>query len=79
MNADGSPLARGQETFFDFDPWDRRDRNETGESLRFQLVVSDDVHTERKTNFLDCYYGDTVYITLTGSREKGYTIARTDK
>ena len=78
VNADGSPLARGQETFFDFDPWDRRDRNETGESLRFQLVVSDDVHQERKTNFLDCCYGDTVYVTLTGSAEQGYTIARTD-
>ena len=80
-NADGSPLSRGQEIFFDFDPllWDCRDRIETGKSLRFQLVVSDDVYKERKTNFLDCCYGETIHVTLTGSREQGYAIARTDE
>ena len=80
MNADGTLYVRGQETFFELEPvaWGGWDRINEGEALRFQLVVSDDVHQERKTNWLDCCYGDTVTITLTGSAEQGYTIEKKD-
>ena len=80
VNADGTLYVRGQETFFELEPvaWGGWDRINEGEALRFQLVVSDDVHQERKTNWLDCCYGDTVTITLTGSAEQGYTIEKKD-
>ncbi|MBQ3159354.1 MAG: hypothetical protein IJC00_02745, partial [Clostridia bacterium] len=80
VNADGTLYARDQETFFELEPvaWGGWDRINEGEALRFQLVVSDDVHQERKTNWLDCCYGDTVTIILTGSAEQGYTIEKKD-
>ena len=80
VNADGTPYARGQETFFELEqvPWDGWAPLE-GDAVRFQLAVTDDVNEDRKTNWISCCYGDTVYVTLTGSAEQGYTIARTDK
>ena len=80
VNADGSPYARGQRTFFELEPveWDGWAPIEDREALRFQLAVTDDVNADRMTNWVDCCYGDTVEIVLTGNREKGYTIARAD-
>ncbi len=80
VHADGSPYARGERTFFELEPvpYDGWSPIEDGEALRFQLAVTDDVNADRMTNWVDCCYGDTVEIVLTGNREKGYTIARTD-
>ena len=80
-NADGSPFSRGQETFFDLEQraWNGWDAREEGDTVRFQLFISDEMDREKETNQLTCCYGDTVHITLTGSAEQGYTIARTDK
>ncbi len=80
-NADGSPFSRGQETFFDLEQraWNGWNAREEGDTVRFQLFVADEMDREKETNQLTCRYGDTVHITLTGSAEQGYTIARTDK
>ena len=80
VHADGSPYARGERTFFELEPvpYDGWSPIEDGEALRFQLAVTDDVNADRMTNWVDCCYGDTVEIVLTGSAEKGYTIARAD-
>ncbi|MBR0356753.1 MAG: hypothetical protein IJH54_04660 [Clostridia bacterium] len=79
MNADGTPFARGQETFFELDqvPWDGWAPQE-GDTVRFQLFVTEEGAGEQATNILDCCYGDTVRITLTGSAEKGYAIEKAD-
>ncbi len=81
VNADGSPYARGQRTFFELEPvpWDGWDAIEDGEALWFRLAVTDDVNKDRVTNWVDCCYGDTVEIVLTGSAEAGYTIARAER
>ena len=47
-------------------------------TLSFTLAVSDQTHGESMTNCLPCAYGDTLTVSLTGSAEKGYTIARAD-
>ena len=80
VHADGSPYAPGERTFFELEPvtWDGWAPIENVEALRFQLAVTDDVNSDRMTNWVDCCYGDTVEIVLTGSRAKGYTIARAD-
>ena len=80
VNADGSPYARGQRTFFELEPveWDGWSPIEDREALRFQLAVTDEVNEDRMTNWVSCCYGDTVEIVLTGSAEQGYTIARAD-
>ena len=80
VNADGTPYARGQRTFFELEPveWDGWSPIEDREALRFQLAVTDEVNEDRMTNWLSCCYGDTVEIVLTGSAEQGYTIARAD-
>ena len=80
VNADGSPYARGQKTFFELEPveWDGWSPIEDREALRFQLAVTDEVNEDRMTNWVSCCYGDTVEIVLTGSAEQGYTIARAD-
>ncbi len=80
VNADGSPYARGQKTFFELEPveWDGWSPIEDREALRFQLAVTDEVNEDRMTNWVSCCYGDTVEIVLTGSAEQGYTIARVD-
>lgn len=79
LNADNTPYTRGQETFFELEPvtWDGWAPAE-GETLRFQLAVSDDMDRERMTDPLECRYGDDIKVTLTGSAEKGYAIARAD-
>ncbi len=79
VNADGTPFARGQETFFELDqaPWDGWAPLE-GDTVRFQLFVTEEGAGEQATNILDCCYGDTVRITLTGSAEKGYAIEKAD-
>ena len=78
-NADGSPFARGQETFFELNqvPWDGWAPLE-GDTVRFQLAVTDDVSEDRMTNWVSCCYGETILVTLTGSAEQGYTIVRAD-
>jgi hypothetical protein len=80
VNADGTPYARGQGTFFDLEqrPWDGWDAREEGDTVRFQLSVTDEMNRDQETNQLTCCYGETIYITLTGSREQGYAIVRTD-
>ena len=80
VNADGSPYARGQKTFFELEPveWDGWAPIEDREALRFQLAVTDEVNEDRMTNWVSCCYGDTVEIVLTGNAEQGYTIARAD-
>ena len=80
VNADGTPYARGQRTFFELEPveWDGWSPIEDREALRFQLAVTDEVNEDRMTNWVSCCYGDTVEIVLTGSAEQGYTVARTD-
>lgn len=80
VNADGSPYARGQRTFFELEPveWDGWSPIEDREALRFQLAVTDEVNEDRMTNWVSCCYGDTVEIVLTGNAEQGYTIARAD-
>ena len=79
-NADGTPFSRGQETFFELEqvPWDGWAPIENGDTVRFQLSVTDEMNRDKETNQLTCRYGDTVEIVLTGNREKGYTIARAD-
>lgn len=79
VNADDTPFTWGQKTFFELEPlsWDGWAPAE-GETLRFQLAVSDDAGWERMTDPLECGYGDTVSVTLTGSAEQGYTIVRTN-
>ena len=80
-NADDSPLGRGQKTFFELEQgsvgnWHYHEKEGP---VSFRLHVIDDKGNERWTNIVeDCIFGETVTITLTGSREKGYTIARTD-
>ena len=80
VNADGSPYARGQKTFFELEPveWDGWAPIEDMEALRFQLAVTDEVNEDRMTNWVSCCYGDTVEIVLTGSAQQGYTIAEAD-
>jgi hypothetical protein len=58
--------------------WDGWSPIEDGEVLRFQLSVTDGEDREHETNILDCHCGEEVSITLTGSAETGYTIARAD-
>ena len=79
-NADGTPFARGQETFFELEQsaGDGYDGREKGDTVRFQLSITDEMNQEKQTNQLTCGYGDTIRITLTGSAEKGYTIRRDD-
>ncbi len=79
-NADGSPFFRGQETFFELEqrPWNGWDAREEGNTVRFQLSITDEADWQKETNRLTCRDGETIFITLTGSREQGYTIARTD-
>ena len=75
VNADGSPFCRGQSTFFD---WETPLNGEDGGELRLQLSVMGGDDTEYLTNCLDGCYGERIHITLTGSAEAGYTIARAD-
>ena len=79
-NADDSPFSRGQKTFFELEqqPYDSWAPAENGTTLSFTLAVSDQSHGESMTNRLSCAYGDTLTVSLTGSAEKGYTIARAD-
>ena len=77
MNADNTPFARGQETFFDLER-PRQGNAESENSLRFQLSVTDAVYEYRYTNWLNGTYGEEIRVTLTGSAETGYTIARMD-
>lgn len=79
MNADNTLFARGQETFFELEqgsagPW-RYEETEMGVSFRLSVL---DGNSMRWTNWLDCAFGETTTVTLTGSAEKGYTIARAD-
>ncbi len=79
-NADSSPFSRGQETFFELEqqPYDSWAPAENGMTLSFSLAVSDQTHGESMTNRLTCAYGDTLTVSLTGSADKGYTIAPVD-
>ena len=77
MNADNTPYARGQETFFDLER-PRQGNAESENDLRFQLSVTDAVYEYRYTNWLNGTYGEEIRVTLTGSAETGYTIARMD-
>ncbi len=79
-NADSSPFSRGQETFFELEqqPYDSWAPAENGMTLSFTLAVSDQNHGESMTNRLSCAYGDTLTVSLTGSADKGYTIAPAD-
>ena len=79
MNADNTPFARGQETFFELEqgsagPW-RYEETEMGVSFRLCVL---DGNRMRWTNSLECVFGEEVYVTLTGSDEKDYKIVRTD-
>lgn len=78
-NADNTPFARGQETFFELeqgsaDPW-RYEETETGVSFRLSVL---DGNSMRWTNSLECVFGEEVYVTLSGSDEKDYKITRMD-
>ena len=80
MNADNTPFARGQETFFELEqgsagPW-RYEETEMGVSFRLCVL---DGNRMRWTNSLECVFGEEAYVTLTGNREKGYTIARAER
>ena len=79
MNADESPFGRGQETFFELEPlsWDGWAPAE-GETLRFQLFVTNQSDREQATNSLSCAYGEELNVILTGSAEAGYAISRVD-
>ena len=81
INADNSPYARGQQTFFELE---KQPRNVGGtrmqeDRVEFRLSVQDDVTGEKTTNRLACTYGEEVHVILTGSTEKGYTIALAGK
>ena len=79
VNADGTPFARGQETFFELEQSPAGDpRQERDSGVRFRLCVTDENDQERWTNLLYCEAGETVHVALTGSAETGYRIARTD-
>ena len=78
-NADNTPFARGQETFFELEQgsagaW-RYEETETGVSFRLCVM---DGNSIRWTNSLECVFGEEVFVTLTGSAKKDYKIARTD-
>ena len=75
VNADGSPYARGQGTFFD---WETPPNAADGGELRFRLSVTSADDKEYLTNCLDCCYGEQIHITLAGSAQSGYTITRTN-
>ena len=77
VNADGTPYASGQRTFFELEApaWDAL---EEGDMVTFRLSVLNDGEPVRETNSLTCGFGETARILLSGSREKGYTIARAD-
>ena len=79
-NADGTPFSRGQETFFELEqvPWDGWAPIENGDTVRFQLSVTDEMNRDKETNQLTCRYGDAIHVTLTGSAEQGYTIEKAD-
>lgn len=79
MNADNTPFARGQETFFELEqgsagPW-RYEETEMGVSFRLCVL---DGNRMRWTNSLECVFGEEAYVTLSGSDEKDYKIVRTD-
>ncbi len=75
MNADEAPLGWGQEVFFELEQeGEGEDRNET---IRFLLTVHG-AGVAQQTNWLDCGWGETVRVVLTGSAETGYAIFRAD-
>ena len=77
LNADGTLFARGQKASFELEPveWDRWNGMELGNEMHFQLAVTDAENREWLTNMLDCDYGETIRVTLTGSDATGYAIA----
>ena len=77
VNADGTPYAPGQRTFFELEApaWGAL---KEGDMVTFRLSVLNDGEPVRETNSLTCGFGETARILLSGSREKGYTIARAD-
>ena len=80
VNADDSPMTRGQEVFFELEhrlvsESSYRERENTAS---FELHVGDENDRNRHTNALDFTYGEEITVILTGSAEQGYTIARTD-
>ena len=80
VNANNTPLRRGETLFFELEPvmWDGWSPIEEGEVLRFRLFVTDGEDRDHQTNVLDCRCGEEISIALTGSVETGYAIARTD-
>ena len=75
MNANETPLGWGQEVFFELEQaGEGEDRNDT---VRFLLTVHG-AEEDQQTNWLDCGWGETVRVALTGSAETGYTIVRAD-
>ena len=77
VNADGTPYASGQRTFFELET-PVGGALEEGDMVTFRLSVLNDGEPVRETNSLTCGFGETARILLSGSREKGYTIARAD-
>ena len=80
-NADGSPLGCGQKAFFELEQGSTGNGHyaEKESSVRFRLCVESDQGAGKWTNLVSgCTYGETVCVTLTGSAEQGYTVARTD-
>ena len=79
VNADGTPFTWGQETFFELEESPAGDQgHERDHGVRFRLCVTNENDQERWTNMLYCDGGEDIRITLTGSMETGYTIARAD-
>ena len=80
VNADESPMTRGQEVFFELEQKlvSESSYRERENAASFQLYVGYENDRHKYTNALDFTYGEEIHITLTGSAEEGYTIARTD-
>ena len=80
INADNTPFARGQQTFFELEEQPRNvlGTKMQGDRVEFQLSIQDEMTGEKTTNRMICTFGEEVHVTLTGSAETGYRITRTD-
>ena len=80
VNADDSPMTRGQEVFFELEHRlvNESSYRERENTASFELHIGDENDRNKHTNALDFTYGEEITVTLTGSAEKGYTIVRTD-
>ena len=78
VNADNSLMTKGQEVFFELEQKlvSESSHREREDTAIFQLYVGAENDDHRYTNELNFTYGEEIFVTLTGSAEKGYTIAR---